>query len=113
MPRSSSFDLKLLRLLRFIIDLGTGLIRHSPILVPVQAFVTLPTPIPFNNNCPCRKDTVEQISALWVTSGSSPASFITDVSNRRIFVYPAHAISKLALRPLGKETSMCFLLPFQ
>src|SRR4029078_688934 len=59
---------------------GVGLIAALPISSPNPGFVTLPTPIPPSiMNLPgvSNNDTLAQISAPFVTSGSSPPSLIT------------------------------------
>ena len=62
-----------------IIFLGTGFIAGSPIAKGKPGFVTIPIPFPALNIIPVPallNSTLDSINALWVTSGSSPASLI-------------------------------------
>ena len=62
-----------------IIWRGTGLMAGSPTAIGNPGLVIVPTPLPCRNRTPCPdlpKRSSAMIKAPWVTSGSSPASFI-------------------------------------
>ena len=86
---------------------GTGLIAGSPGGTGSPGRVTVPTPSPARKMTPlpgAPSRTVAQISAPWVTSGSSPASLITPavaaLSSMRVM-----ASAKLGRSPRGSVTS--------
>ena len=93
-----------------IIFFGTGLIAARPISNPSPGRVTRPTPSPPSISTrpfSVVKDTVEHISAPCVTSGSSPASFITAlVTDCVLGEYLVHAIFSFTILPFGRAISI-------
>src|SRR4026209_1528922 len=101
---------------RFIIFSGVGLMAGLPISSPNPGLVTLPTPLPpsimilsgVSNN-----DTLAQISAPLVTSGSSPPSLIAAAVTDLSLSYLLQDIFTVICFPLGSETlTFDSLFPF-
>ena len=102
-PRRSLRSVSNSRTTPSIMARGTGFIAAEPTSRPRPGLVTLPTPTPPSSFIPgvASQQTVEQSSAPWVTSGSSPASLMTLAVTLPSLACSQEWTAKVACTPIG------------